>query len=192
MNSADNQEKRDALNRHYPNFDRTTLGIDLVNSGAHLQRTIISHILAYSSDKSNSLSSSLLLYHYWALTGISQIFRGPQWQSLGIPLPTMNEEMAHEQAIRTFDELEKNIMSLRLDAILYIPILTKIGLELRSTYERQRMLDVIRALRNKGIAVTDEIEKDLRTCWAIFDKQRHIPSAVSLKLEISQSEILDA
>lgn len=174
MASIDDEEKREALNRHHPNFDRTTLGIDLVNYGARLQRTIISHILTYSSLESSAYSA-IQLYYYWALTGVSQLFRGSQWQSLGVHLPTMNDEMAHEQAIRTFDQLEQNLMALRLDAIVYIPVLPKIGSELRSTYERQRMLDVIRALRNKGIAVTDEVEKDLRISWAMLDRQSQHP-----------------
>ncbi|KAJ6155866.1 hypothetical protein N7470_006432 [Penicillium chermesinum] len=93
----------------------------------------------------------------------------------------MNDEMAHEQAVRTFDQIEKSLGNLRLDAIVYVPLLGKIGAELRTIYERQRMVEVIRSFRNQGFAVADEVEQDLRIRWLVLDAQGHVPLNFSWK-----------
>jgi hypothetical protein len=82
----------------------------------------------------------------------------------------MRIEMSHQQAIHAFDHLERIAMIFPLDLIAFAPSIHKIGKELRSTAERQRMIDMIRSLRKKGFAVSEFMEGEMQLTWSNIDR----------------------
>lgn len=142
-------------------------GIELVTRATHIQQRIISTIVLYSASYSeDTFCRSLLPYYYWLLTSLSHLFTHPSWRNLAIPLPVMTQSLARQQAERAFEYVESNIDSLKLESVVYAPVLHIIAHQFSDNVERDRVLAVVESIRSSGYSVAGSLEKELQCHWA--------------------------
>ena len=138
--------------------------MNLIQISAKLQQAIIATIVASTAASLDQDASLMLIpYYHWALTGISQLFKHPAWAELDLDIPSMDEELLGDQAIQAFDYAEKR--KNHPEAVLYLPIINIIALEMKSKLEQQRVRAYMETLRSRGFGIVSRLEAHLPSEW---------------------------
>ncbi|KAA8644206.1 Zn(II)2Cys6 transcription factor domain-containing protein [Aspergillus tanneri] len=144
-------------------------GIELSCIASRFQRDVIAIITWYTSWADAGATSSILPLYHCISVDISRMFCDPSWLSLNCHLPAMERQVRHAQATSVLQLVENSVSHLHLEAIIYAPTLYIVGLEMKNKPERDRILQIIYRLKQKGFSVIERFESTLQDSWQGLD-----------------------
>ena len=143
-------------------------GLEIVGVACNLQQEVIDMILPCGESHvipNKRAGDSMIPFYRWILTGLCRIFSEPEWLSHGWELPVMPENMWNEQALLILGYAEKSMERVKLEAVIYGPVVGVVGSQFSSARNRERVIKLLRSIEDKGFAVALSIESDLLLEW---------------------------
>ncbi|KAJ5588936.1 hypothetical protein N7537_011614 [Penicillium hordei] len=140
-------------------------GINITCIASQFQRDMIACVLWYQRQELGTFGNAMLTLYQSAAIEISHIFSDPCWLSLECELPIMPLQLSYEQASSALNHAESSLQHLHLEAIIYVPVLYAIGMEMARKSDRDRILKFISNIERKGFSVTKQVIVAIKQDW---------------------------
>ncbi|OBR03292.1 hypothetical protein CH63R_12419 [Colletotrichum higginsianum IMI 349063] len=108
-----------------------------------------------------------------------RLFAHPLWQNASVSKQALHESDILEYAHSNLEHLEKRMPHAGVEAFIYIDQLLVIGLEMRHSLDRLRVISLLDTVKSRGFGFAEVYIEDLQLAWKAVPSSRSPTSGLN-------------